>query len=312
MISYEHSHISQNDNCKRAWKYVSEKRQLYLARLWRFGGISTLICWQNWDCIEALILSTLLYSAEVWPLTVTLSKKLEAAHHSWLRGILGMTWREIGQMNRTNTSWEGDPRKKDAMAWSCRENGWSTHSEASATLGSCRIQEKTWQTKNELERCGKGPPKNGINLGRRWSISSRQTFVSSTCGRMHRWCWMNQVKSSQVTRSQFMLVYKYSISLSLTTLWFSFRKTCISTDLNVALHCPEGTVNRWRNAFRIRLWCRRTDQVFSKSWSTSGFLKFKRLTFQPSTCAAENITSRWHSESACHLNSEACQEFELL
>ena len=28
---------------------------------------------------EALILSTLLYSAELWPLTVTLSKKLEAA-----------------------------------------------------------------------------------------------------------------------------------------------------------------------------------------------------------------------------------------
>ena len=43
---------------------------------------------------EALILSTLLYSAELWPLTVTLSKKLEAAHHRWLRGILGITWRD--------------------------------------------------------------------------------------------------------------------------------------------------------------------------------------------------------------------------
>jgi len=40
----------------------------------------------------ALILSTLLYYAEVWPLTVTLSKKLEAGHHRWLRGILGVTW----------------------------------------------------------------------------------------------------------------------------------------------------------------------------------------------------------------------------
>jgi len=31
----------------------------------------------------------------------------------------------------------------------------------------CGIQEKTWQAKDELERCGKkGPPKNGINLGR--------------------------------------------------------------------------------------------------------------------------------------------------
>jgi len=47
--------------------------------------------------------------------------------------------------------------------------------------GSCGIQEKTWQAKGELEKCGKeGPPKNGINLGRGWSISSRQTLVAST------------------------------------------------------------------------------------------------------------------------------------
>jgi len=99
-------------------------------------------------------------------------------------------WRST-EKNRTNTSWEGDPRKKDAMAWSRHENGWSTHSETSATLGSCGIQERTWQTKDELERCGKeGPPRNVINLGRGWSISS--TFVPSTCGPMHRWCWMNQ------------------------------------------------------------------------------------------------------------------------
>ena len=44
--------------------------------------------------IAPLILSTLLYSTELWPLTVTLSKKLEAAHHRWLRGLLGITWRD--------------------------------------------------------------------------------------------------------------------------------------------------------------------------------------------------------------------------
>ena len=48
------------------------------------------------------------------------------------------------------------------MAWSCHENGRSTHSEASAA-GSCGIQEKTWQAKDELERCGKtGSPKMGL------------------------------------------------------------------------------------------------------------------------------------------------------
>ena len=43
---------------------------------------------------DALILSTLLYGVELWPLSVTLNKKLEAAHHRWLRGILGITWRD--------------------------------------------------------------------------------------------------------------------------------------------------------------------------------------------------------------------------
>jgi len=38
-------------------------------------------------------------TAELWAygllhLTVTLSTKLEAAHHRWLRGILGITWRD--------------------------------------------------------------------------------------------------------------------------------------------------------------------------------------------------------------------------
>ena len=43
----------------------------------------------------------------------------------------------------------------------------STHSETNTALGSCGIQENTWQAKDELERCGKeGRPKNGINLGR--------------------------------------------------------------------------------------------------------------------------------------------------
>jgi len=30
---------------------------------------------------EAIILSTLLYSADVWPLTATLTKRMNAAHH---------------------------------------------------------------------------------------------------------------------------------------------------------------------------------------------------------------------------------------
>ena len=43
---------------------------------------------------ETLIMSILLYSAELWPITVTAMKKLEAAHHRWQRKLLGITWKD--------------------------------------------------------------------------------------------------------------------------------------------------------------------------------------------------------------------------
>jgi len=43
---------------------------------------------------EAIVLSTLLYSAEVWPLTATLTTRLNAAHHRWQRSILGISWKD--------------------------------------------------------------------------------------------------------------------------------------------------------------------------------------------------------------------------
>ena len=44
---------------------------------------------------EAIILSTLLYGADVWPLTATLTKRLDAAHHTWQRSmILGVSWKD--------------------------------------------------------------------------------------------------------------------------------------------------------------------------------------------------------------------------
>jgi len=42
----------------------------------------------------AIILSTLLYSAEVWPLTAILLKRLNAGHHTWQRSILGFSWKD--------------------------------------------------------------------------------------------------------------------------------------------------------------------------------------------------------------------------
>ena len=41
----------------------------------------------NLQYVGAIILSTLLYGADVWSLTATLTKSLDAAHHRWQRSI---------------------------------------------------------------------------------------------------------------------------------------------------------------------------------------------------------------------------------
>jgi len=43
---------------------------------------------------ESLVLPVLLYGAETWPMKQTFTKKLEAAHHRWLRKILRISWKD--------------------------------------------------------------------------------------------------------------------------------------------------------------------------------------------------------------------------
>jgi len=43
---------------------------------------------------ESLVMSTMLYSAELWPLTILQKKKLDAAHHKFQRRLLGITWKD--------------------------------------------------------------------------------------------------------------------------------------------------------------------------------------------------------------------------
>ena len=74
---YLGSYISQYDNCEKDVKVrIGKASAIYgkLKKVWRNKHI-------NLQTKLRLILSTLLYGAQVWPLTVTLSKKLEAAHH---------------------------------------------------------------------------------------------------------------------------------------------------------------------------------------------------------------------------------------
>jgi len=49
-------------------------------------------CREN-QALESLVVSTLLYGAESWPLSVTQMKTLEAAHHHHkFQRMLGTTW----------------------------------------------------------------------------------------------------------------------------------------------------------------------------------------------------------------------------
>ena len=93
---------------------------------------------------ESLVLSTLQYGAETWPMTVVNSKKLEAAHHKWLRRILGITWKQkvtneevrkrtgmgslLNMLRRNRLRWLGHVHRmnnnrlpKQALQWSPRK-----------------------------------------------------------------------------------------------------------------------------------------------------------------------------------------------
>jgi len=44
---------------------------------------------------ETLVLSTLLYGVEMWPISVINTQKLEAVYHRWQRKILKISWKDM-------------------------------------------------------------------------------------------------------------------------------------------------------------------------------------------------------------------------
>src|SRR5688572_8183106 len=62
-----------------------------LEKVWKSNGCSVKI---KIRLYETIVLSTLLYGAETWPLTVANRKKLEVAHHRWQRRILHISWND--------------------------------------------------------------------------------------------------------------------------------------------------------------------------------------------------------------------------
>ena len=75
------------------------------------GGLTNI--WRNKDInlttkvklYESLVLSTLLYSADLWPLSVTQIETIEAAHHKFQRRLLEISWRTKWKMMTSERKW---------------------------------------------------------------------------------------------------------------------------------------------------------------------------------------------------------------
>ena len=91
---YLGSYISSNGSCEKDVKVRIGKAAATFGKLsdiWSSKFVSHTV---KVKLYETLIMSILLYSAELWPITVTAMKKLEAAHHRWQRKLLGITWKD--------------------------------------------------------------------------------------------------------------------------------------------------------------------------------------------------------------------------
>ena len=91
---YLDSYISYNGSCEKDVKVrIGKAAAVFgkMRKIWRNSNVSLKV---KTRLYEAIILSTLLYGADVWPLTATLTKSLDAAHHRWQRSILGISWKD--------------------------------------------------------------------------------------------------------------------------------------------------------------------------------------------------------------------------
>src|SRR6218665_48265 len=80
---------------------------------------------------ESIVLSTLLYGAKTCPITEANDRRLEAAHHRWLRSILHVSWKdkipikiimertrqEVRRPDNTGTDVGGCSRRSGRQRW---------------------------------------------------------------------------------------------------------------------------------------------------------------------------------------------------
>jgi len=81
-VCYLGCNVSRLGNCDKECTMRISKASSVFGRLlnWKSKNISLPV---KVKLYESLVISTLLYGAELWPLPVTQMKKLEAAHHKF-------------------------------------------------------------------------------------------------------------------------------------------------------------------------------------------------------------------------------------
>jgi len=93
-----------------------EKQTASLAVSEKFGKISTLAY-----LYVSLVMATMLYSAELCPLTIKHMKTLEAAHHKFQRRLLGIKWYDrvsnVEVRKRTGTAKLEELIKERRLRW---------------------------------------------------------------------------------------------------------------------------------------------------------------------------------------------------
>ena len=90
-LCYLGSYISTTGNCDREGKVPIGNAAGVFSKLGKLRKNKKISLPVKTRLYEALVLSRLLNSAELWPVSVTQMKNLNAAHHRWQRSILGIS-----------------------------------------------------------------------------------------------------------------------------------------------------------------------------------------------------------------------------
>ena len=138
--------------------------------------------------VRISVISTLLYGAESWPLSVTQMKKLESAHHMFQRRLWGITWRDKVRnediRKKTGSQKLEDIIKERRLKWFghiLRMDNSRTARQATQWDITQRLQEKTRTTNEELGgRHQTRPQEYRLDLGRSRDIGERQSRMASS------------------------------------------------------------------------------------------------------------------------------------